>query len=214
MRYLRLLFICSFLFLFTFSTYALAGSVDIGSSADAQVVEGSPTSNYGSATNMYVASADGGDYLNERAWVKFDVSGQIPAGATINSAKLRLYCWKADTADNMVAAVHGSTVDTWTESGITWNSQPSYDATALASVTMAANEAYYWVEWDVTGFVQSQTGGGDTVVSFVVKPATESQDPYRSYSFDAREYGAALAPAFASTMQATGPPLVPLRSFT
>ena len=188
-------FLIAFLFfLFVLPASSLAGLTDIGASEDAQVVEGYPTSNYGGETNMYVASADGGSYQDERAWVKFDIDGQVPAGATIDSAKLRLYCWKADTADDMVAAVHGSTDDTWAEDSITWNTQPAYEATSLDQQTMAANEAYYWVEWDVTSFVQSQFTGGDTVVSFVVKAATEGQDPYRTYAFDAREYSAALTP--------------------
>jgi 2',3'-cyclic-nucleotide 2'-phosphodiesterase (5'-nucleotidase family) len=177
-----------------FSPVAFAGMVDIASSHDAQVVEGSPTSNYGSTNNLYVASADGGTYLNERVWVKFDITGQIPAGAVINSAKLRLYCFKADDADDMIAAVHSSSADTWDESTITWNSQPAYSAGAVAQQTLNANQEYYWVEWDVTGFVQTETAGGDTVVSFVVRAAIESQDPWRTYAFDAKEYGAALAP--------------------
>ncbi len=191
----RILMLALLFFFAAIGDNALAGVVDISVSEDAQVVEGSPTSNYGTSNNLYVASASGGSYRDERAWVKFDLSGQIPAGAAVNSAKLRLYCFKADTADDMVAAVHGSTVDTWTETGITWNTQPAYETTALDQETMTANEAYYWVEWDVTGFVQTEfTTNGDPVVSFVVKPLTEGQDPYRTYAFDAKEYGGALAP--------------------
>lgn len=193
-RWISEFLIVFLLFVMAVPAAGLAGVVDIGSYEDAQVVEGQPTSNFGGETNMYVASAAGGSYQDERAWIKFDISGQIPPGATINSAKLRLYCWKADTADDMVAAVHGGTDDTWAETGITWNTQPTYEATALDQQTMTANQAYYWVEWDVTGFVQTETGTGDSVVSFVVKPATEGQDPYRTYSFDAKEYGAALTP--------------------
>ncbi|BBO68374.1 hypothetical protein DSCA_23040 [Desulfosarcina alkanivorans] len=195
MRRYQLIVLFSIFYLLIFSLTAHAGVVDIGSSEDAQVVEASPTSNYGTSNNLYVASADGGSYLNERAWVKFDISSQVPPGAVINSAKLRLYCFKADDADDMVAAVHGSTDDTWTETGITWDNQPGFDATALGQTTMTAGQTYYWVEWDVTAFVRTEfTTNGDFVVSFVVKPATEGQDPWRTCAFDAREYGAALAP--------------------
>lgn len=172
---------------------AYAGVVDIGSAADAQVAEGYPTSNYGDKTYMYVASAAGGTYQDERSWVKFDLTGLVPPGATINAATLRLWCWKSDSADDMTADVHGSTDDTWTEGGITWNNQPAYGA-LVDSQPMTANHEDYWVEWDVTGFVQTEVTGGDTMVSFVVKPTVEGQDPYRTYAFDGKEYSSSLAP--------------------
>ncbi|WP_321417736.1 DNRLRE domain-containing protein [uncultured Desulfobacter sp.] len=191
----KLLPLFCLLFFIASAGQVFAGVVDIGSAADSQVVEGYPTSNYGSQTAMYVASASGGYYKNERTWVKFDLTGQIPAGATINSAKLRMWCWKSDTADNMTANVHGSTDDAWTEAGITWNTQPSYEATALDGQVMTAKTQNYWVEWDVTGFVQTEVDdNGDMVISLVVKAAVEGQDPYRTYAFDGKEYGSSLAP--------------------
>nr|WP_321403849.1 DNRLRE domain-containing protein [uncultured Desulfobacter sp.] len=172
---------------------AFAGVVDIGSAADSQVVEGHPDTNYGSENSMYVASSTG-TYGNERAWIKFNLTGQIPDGATINSATLRMWCWKSDTDEDMTANVHGSTDDAWTETGITWNNQPSYEAVS-DSQTMTANTEAYWVEWDVTGFVQTEVNeNGDMTVSFVVKAAVEGQDTWQTYVFDAKEYSTSLAP--------------------
>jgi 2',3'-cyclic-nucleotide 2'-phosphodiesterase (5'-nucleotidase family) len=191
----KLLLLFCLLFFIASEGQVFAGVVDIGSAGDSQVVEGYPTSNYGSQSAMYVASASGGNYQNERVWVKFNLTGQIPAGATINSAKLRMWCWKSDTADNMTADVHGSTDDAWTETGITWNTQPSYKAAAIDSQAMTANTQDYWVEWDVTGFVQTEVDdNGDMIVSLVVKAAVEGQDPYRTYAFDGKEYSSAMAP--------------------
>ncbi|MGD9506026.1 MAG: DNRLRE domain-containing protein, partial [Syntrophobacteraceae bacterium] len=172
---------------------ATTGSVDIGSAMDAHVVEGYSTSNYGSASSIYVQSASGGSYKDERAWTMFDLKGSLPAGATIVSAKLRLYCWKADDADDLSASVYGSDDDSWTESGLTWSGQPAYGSTALSSVELVANDEDKWIEWDVTAFVQAQYAG-DGKVSLVVKPAAEGQSSYAAYVFDAKEYSSSLAP--------------------
>jgi hypothetical protein len=141
---------------------------------------------------MYVQSANGGSYENERAWVKFDLSGQVPAGATITSAKLRLYCWRAGSAD-MDAAVHSASDDSWTETGITWSNQPSIGP-ALDTVTLAAGQTALWYEWDVTAFVTAEAAGDETV-SLLVGPVVEDSATYLTYAFDSKEYsGGTLAP--------------------
>ena len=171
-----------------------AGIADISAAADAQVVEGSPSTNYGGQTSMYVASAGGGAYLDERTWVRFDLAGQLPPGATINTANLRLYCWKADDAGDMEAVVHGSADTAWSENAITWDSQPAFEAAVLGQQTLQAGQSYVWAEWDVTGFVQTRLSGGGTAISFMVKAAVEGQDPWRAFAFNSREYSPALAP--------------------
>jgi 2',3'-cyclic-nucleotide 2'-phosphodiesterase (5'-nucleotidase family) len=160
--------------------------------ADAQVVEGSPTGNYGTATNLYIQSADGGFYQNERAWLQFDLSGQVPSEATITSARLKLFCYKAEGGD-MNASVHHATDDTWTETGITWNNQPAFGA-ALDTVPFVNGNEGLWYEWDVTGTVTAEVGG-DQVISLVVKPETEGSSTDLTYAFDSKEWDSgSLAP--------------------
>ncbi|WP_319523799.1 DNRLRE domain-containing protein [uncultured Desulfosarcina sp.] len=194
MRRFHLFLLFSILFLFTFSNYALAGSVDVGSSADAQVVEGNSSTNYGSTNYMYVGS--GTSYEDERIWVKFDLSGELPEGATITSAKLLLYCWKADGPTTIEATAHASSDDTWTEAGITWDDQPSFTSTPLDSQTLTAGDEDRWFTWDVTSHVQAEYSGnsGDDVVTLVVKAATEDQSSASSYGFDGKEYSSSIAP--------------------
>jgi len=165
-------------------------------------VEGYPSSNYGSSTSMYVQSAGSGTYLDERAWVKFDLAGQIPPGAVITSAKLKLYCWKA-LGGNMDAVVHSVSSDAWTETGITWSTQPTLGA-ALDTVSLTNGTTGLWYEWNVTGFVVSEASG-DQVVSLVIKPATEGSATALTYAFDAKEYsGGALAPVLDIRWQPSG----------
>jgi 2',3'-cyclic-nucleotide 2'-phosphodiesterase (5'-nucleotidase family) len=165
--------------------------VAITSAADTQVVEGNASSNYGSSTSMYVQSSSGSSYKNERGWVQFNLNSKIPAGATITSAKLKLYCWRAQGSD-MAASVHGAT-DGWTESGLTWATQPGYGA-ALDTVTLVSGQTGVWYQWDVTNYVVGEAAG-DQLVSLLVKAVSENNATDQTYTFDSKEYsGGTLAP--------------------
>ena len=170
-----------------------ADRVTLTPAADAQVVEGYPSSNYGTSTSTYVQSASGGNYENERTWVKFNLTGRIPGGSAITSTKLKLYCWKARNG-NMDASVHGAQ-DTWTENGITWSSQPGYGS-AEDTVTLINGRTSTWYEWDVTDFVMAEAAAtGDKAVSLVVKAAVEGSSTDLTYAFDSKEYsGGSVAP--------------------
>lgn len=168
--------------------------------ADAQVASGNPATNYGTGTNIYLQSSTSG-FGNERGWLKFDLSG-LPAGSLIVGATLQLYNWKAAGA-SMPAAVHPVDDDSWTETGITWNSQPVFGP-VLDTRTLAAGTPNSWYSWDVTSFAQGQMGG-DKLVSLLLKPVNEgSTDPIApSYGFDAKEYGS-NGPALLVTLQTSG----------
>lgn len=163
------------------------GTYTLAPVADAQVESGYPTSNYGTSNNLYVQSSSTASYKNERAWLKFDLSG-LPAGTTVSSADLKLWNWKS-TGTSLSAEVYGGNDDTWTETGITWNNQPAFGA-PLSSQTLVSGTSSVWYDWDVTSFVQSKLSG-NKLVSLVVKPATEDSVDTTppSYAFDAKEYG-------------------------
>lgn len=163
------------------------GTYSLTPVADAQVASGNPTTNYGTATNVYVQSSSVNAFRNERIWLKFDLSS-IPAGSTISNAALRMWNWKSVGAA-ITAEVRSSNDDTWTETALNWNSQPVL-GTLLSSQVLASGTTNVWYEWDTTAFVQAQFGG-DKTATVVVKAATENSADATApgYGFDAREYG-------------------------
>ena len=121
---------------------------------DTYINFGSPTFNYGVSTILMV-----GQVVNERrrSLLRFDISS-IPAGATITSAILRLYCTAESTSTNMDVWASRSLVD-WFEGsqngaapsggqdGSTWNLRNANGSVAWAGGAGGAANA----DWVTTG---------------------------------------------------------------
>ncbi len=156
--------------------------------ADSYVNQNAANTNYGTATTMEVRSTSGGTPdRNRRSFVQFDVSS-IPAGATIQSATVRLYMETAPSGSrsydiNRVTA-------SWIESGaggITWNNQPAVAGSPTDTIA-TGTAAGVWLEWDVTCDVQGYVSGTHSNYGWRVKDQTESSaTDYRSV-FRTREY--------------------------
>ncbi len=126
---------------------------------DACVLQGRPTMNFGSTTDMW-AGYD--DYLNPdgmiaRSLVRFNLSA-IPSGATVNSATLRAYLvgsYDYPGRTRTVTAYRAGS--TWSESSVTWNSQPAIaEAYGSSGVTHGAQG---WYSFDVTNLVRGWVNG-------------------------------------------------------
>jgi uncharacterized repeat protein (TIGR02543 family) len=180
---------------------ATGGTYYLASLADAQIASGRPTTNTNN-NNLYIQSSSVNAYGNERAWLKFDLSS-LPSGSTISGATLQLWDWKA-TGAALPTEVWGGADDGWSETGITWNTQPALAGTALDTQTLAAGSANLWYSWDVTPFAQAKLSA-NKLVSLALKAATEGSTDATapSYAFDAKEYGS-NAPLLKVLTQASG----------
>jgi len=120
--------------------------------ADAYAKESEPTTNFRSTSNLRVKNQTGSRYWS---YLKFTVAG---VAGTVQSAKLRLFVTGASPDGGTLRSVADNS---WTESGLTWNTAPTFASTALASVGAIATGT--WVELDVTGHVD-----GDGTYSFAL----------------------------------------------
>ena len=105
----------------------------------------------------------------------------------------------------------GGADDTWTESGLTWNTQPAFGA-ALDTQTLAQTSSL-WYSWNVGSLVQ-QKWAGNKLVSILLKPVSEgSADATApSYAFDAKEYGS-NAPMLSVRTQTSSAPIANLKFY-
>jgi hypothetical protein len=173
------------------------------------VASGSPGTNYGTSSNIYIQSSTAsGSFGVERGWLKFDLSG-IPTGSTITGASLQLWNWKA-TGAALPVEVRGATIDSWTEGGLNYANQPAFGS-VIDTQTLAAGVTNVWYGWNVTPFVQGQFAG-DKVVSLAVKAVDEALAGGPSYGFDSKEYGS-NAPVLQVTTQATASSVANLKYY-
>jgi hypothetical protein len=161
-------------------TVSAISETTLSAQADAYVRDGgSATTNYGSNAALEVKEHDAG--WNRRVYVKFDLSSL--AGA-VSGAKLRLYGNLAGT-DPQLSVGAFSAGSSWTESGLTWNTQPSVGTSALSTLVITGTTPR-WNEWDVTAYVQAEKSAGRNVVSLLLKSATVSAT---LADFDSKEAG-------------------------
>lgn len=155
------------------------------SGSDTYIRQDSSGTNYGTATTMYVQRLQN---AGRRALVQFDLSG-IPAGSTINSAQLELYCTSPSTTSQNLN-LHNVTAS-WTEMGATWsNMNAKYDSTVLS--TRTGGTAMGWKTWTgLAGLVQDWIDGDLPNYGVMIKNSVETGTTAYAYQFASSEYATA-----------------------
>lgn len=166
------------IFVLAFPLITLADTTTLSSSADTIVMESYPTQNFGTSLDQIGISGSAG--YRSRAYVKFNLSS-IPSGSTINSVTLKLYCKRCYTAGaSSISIALKSVGGTWTETGLTWNNQPSLSSTLSAVQNFSSTG---WHEWNSSSFsaiktlVQRWISGTETNNGFRLQLNDESLYP-------------------------------------
>jgi hypothetical protein len=127
--------------------------------ADACILQGYPTMNFGDTTDM---GAGYDDYMDPdgrivRSLVRFNLSA-IPTGTSIDRAVLRVYLvasWDFEGETRTITTYRITSA--WSEFGVTWNNKPSF-STAYGSAPVT-HGAWGWYSFDVTGLVRGWVNG-------------------------------------------------------
>lgn len=128
-------------------------------SADAVVLQGYPTLNFGSTIDMWVGYDDGliPNGMIARSLIKFDLTS-LPLNQTISRATLRVYLISSRDFPNTNRTITAYRItSSWLESSITWNSAPGYGS-AYGSESIR-NDDFAWHEVDVTSLVAAWYSG-------------------------------------------------------
>lgn len=169
--------------------------------ADATVRQGSATLNFGTLTTLTVSSAAS---ANQRVYVSFNLAAcapVIPSSAVVRLATLRLYMTAVPSAVCRTIDLFKATAS-WTETGVTWNSQPFGTAInnpasgsrsgSLAVGTQAGCQntaAGYTVGGTITTDVASFVAGGSTNFGWMLRDDVEGSATTRTATFSAKELG-------------------------
>jgi len=144
-------------------TTANPSATELSPTADTFVRDGSSSGdNYGSWSSLVVKNAS--TSYNREAFLQFDLTG---LSGSVDEAVLYIYGSVTDqnSGDSVECTVSGVSGDSWTESGLTWDTKP---AVGSALGTMSVNRTAQWWTVDVTDFVQSQASG-DGVASLAIQ---------------------------------------------
>ncbi len=133
-----------------------SGAATVSVTDDATVREDAPSTNFGAETEIV---SDNGTGVKAEMFIKLSVSN-IPAGATVSSAQLKLTCFNGtDNGPGLTLASNTSPTN-WTEGTVTWNTRPATLSTTdldnVGAVTASATSPAI-VTWNITSGV---TGNG------------------------------------------------------
>ena len=148
-----------------------ASTVIAGS--DTWVNEVQPTSNFGTRVSLSVNARTG---RRARTLLHFTLPAP-PPGCTLASATLRAYNATATTTRS-VSVFRADAA--WTESGVTWDTQPGLTGTGVNAAAAVA-----WMQWTVTDHVQALYSGANT--GFVLRDALEDGTNPSIQAFDSRD---------------------------
>jgi hypothetical protein len=110
-------------------------STTVGVAADTYIDQNFPTTNYGTANPIKATSGV------RRALFRFDTSAAVPAGNVATGATLRIYATRQDQPSGAFEA--HPLADGWTETGVTWNTAPTWNPTVLGTSTQSGANLYY-----------------------------------------------------------------------
>jgi len=151
--------------------------------ADSYVASNRPNQSFG-ADSLYLGYNQVGDAFGvQRIFMRFDIAGNLPANATIQSARLRLrLSFSSPVSDTVMTTVLRPLTGVWNESNLTWSNQPALGAERPG---IGVGSALDWYEWDVTELVREWTMGA-TVNNGVALIGDETVQQ-RERAFYARE---------------------------
>ncbi len=151
------------------------GEESLGPIADTYARGGTNgNNNYGTAS-VLVVKRTGGDAYKRRSYLKFDLSS---LSGTASNATLRL---QVASAGNCTVRLLALVDDSWTETGLTWNTRPTVNTGFLVLEDMTTSTST--MDFDVTSAVNQEISGDGTITFMLYQEAEES--PY--ISFHSRE---------------------------
>lgn len=154
---------------------------------DAYNYEGNPDANEGDAIVNNMGNGHASNLYYE-SFVKFYLDpAQIDSGVTITNAVMGMVI-SSNTISNPVSVwVNNVSNQTWQESTITWNAKPTAENIVnQTSWDGSYPEANDKVDFNVTSFVVSEHGAGNTNVSFHMNTSTLA--PVQLLSFFTKDY--------------------------
>lgn len=175
--------------IFTSASSVPVSTCTLTPAADTYADQGSAGSNFGTATTLHVRSAVTLLLLqnNARSFTRFDLSScSIPTSARVLTAKVKLFLSTAPSASRTYQVRR--LTQSWGETTLTWNNQPTAAGTATASAATGTTNNVT-TEWDVLADVGGFVAGTTTNHGWAIMDSAEGSGTAREGRFSSREHG-------------------------
>ena len=139
--------ILTFLLLLNLVFASLSFALNLSPTDDAYVLSRNPTIG-GNGGSFSIGTTATSGYV--RTFLKFDLTTY----PSIESATLWLYNFYGATGTAVTVGAYSAS-NTWSETTVTWNNQPSYSG---SPVNTALGTRSGWFSWDVTSLAQAAAG--------------------------------------------------------
>jgi len=118
--------------------------------ADTYVASGWPEQSFG-LDPLYVGYDEMERFAAQRVLLRFNIANNIPEGAVINDARLRMHLtYSSPEEDASMRTVARELLSPWAETTVTWESQPAWGPVRTEALI---GSDLVWYEWDVTELV-------------------------------------------------------------
>ena len=151
--------------------------------------------NYGDADYLDIAALGDTTLDRRTSFLRFDLSA-IPAGSVVLSADLEMYLTSIDYDASTYTRLE-AVEDSWSESTLTWNNQPSTTSNTYDEQTVEDRTG--WWSWDATFLANEWVTGRRTNNGLAVLSGGVGSAPAHFYS---REGSSTLAPQLCVEWQA------------
>lgn len=173
---------------FVLAAGAFAESVTLKASQDSDVYAFFDGPSY-SVFDLNIGAGGAAMAHSHHAMVKFDLATLAIPAAEIGTAKLRLFALQPDSANGGGlrggnVAVHRQGAD-WAVAGLSWSHLQAQQQVGLIPVVQTS--VNNWVELDVTALVKSWAVGTTANHGFVLKPESETLEPWLNVLFASME---------------------------
>ncbi|MBM2825962.1 MAG: uncharacterized protein HW403_26 [Dehalococcoidia bacterium] len=140
---------------------------------DTYVSQIAPTTNFATNASVIVSGhSKAGEADIRRSILQFNDIANIPNGSTVSSATLSVYDAIPGTGTRTVNAHY--ITSNWVESTATYNSPPTFNATATSSTTNPAPASPAFMNWTVTTDVSAFVGQTLTNYGWLLKDNAET----------------------------------------
>jgi hypothetical protein len=182
--------------------------IELPAEADAYIASEWPDQSFGmDALYLGYNLAAESSFGAERILVRFDIVNNVPEGAVVNDARLRLRLNFSSPGDDepMGTILRRSSSD-WREMDVTWNREPEWGEIRAES---DVGSALAWYEWDVAALVGDWVAG--THVNHGMEIIGDERVQQRERAFYSRETTNEFYPRLVidyTDFQDTEPPIV------